>query len=86
MFNAKTPGNVNSFLTFFEEVTSCEVYDVAQKISEYYYIPEQDPISLNFMNAGYDTILFLMNGSSFIFNYIIHICLIVSLPLALLLE
>ena len=54
------------------------------QIRKLMYIPEQDPLSLNFMNAGYETILFLSNASSFIFNYAVHITLIVFFPLSFL--
>ena len=33
------------------------------------YIPEMEPASLNFQNAGYETTLFILNASSFIVIY-----------------
>ena len=48
LFKVKTPGNVNSFTDFFDGITSVEVYDTSDWYNEWMYIPEQEPISLNF--------------------------------------
>ena len=75
----RTPGNVNAFNSYFEEVTSVQIYDMEDAILTMIYVPEQDPFSLNFQNAGYDSNLFLVTGASFLLNFLIHISTILLL-------
>jgi len=37
------------------------------------YLPEQDPYSLNFQNAGYKTTLMFYNAASMLFNFSVHL-------------
>ena len=48
LFQVKTPGNVNAFTDFFDTITTVEVYDMSEVYDELMYIPEQEPLSLNF--------------------------------------
>ena len=43
------------------------------------YLPEKDPYSLNFQNAGYRTTLLLFNAASMIFNFGLHFSVILVL-------
>ena len=46
LFDARVPGNVMTFTDFFEELTSGKIADTF--IEETFYVPDQDPYSLNF--------------------------------------
>ena len=81
LFDIMTPGNINAFTQFFEMITSVKLFDSEELLSDWTYIPEMDPQSLNFQNAGYDTTLFILNASSFIVIYALQLSL---LPLILL--
>ena len=48
LYKTKTPGCVNSFTEYFDTVTSIEVFPSEYFINKMYYIPEQEPLSLNF--------------------------------------
>ena len=48
LYKTKTPGCVNSFSEYFDTVTSIEVFPSEDYVQEMYYIPEQEPYSLNF--------------------------------------
>ena len=48
MFKIKQPGNLASFGNFFAVVTNIEVVDTDEIVNEIMYLPESDPVSLNF--------------------------------------
>ena len=48
LYNTKTPGSVNTFSEYFDTVTSIEVLPSDEYVNDMYYIPEQEPYSLNF--------------------------------------
>ena len=48
LFDAKTPGNIIAFISFFEVITSFKLLDFEEIIESQMYIPEEDPFSLNF--------------------------------------
>lgn len=66
IFNAKTPGNINTFANYFDFLADAELVEYDQYMSDVIYIPEQDPYSLNLMNAGHHSILFLVNTAGFL--------------------
>ena len=59
LFDVLTPGNINSFTNFFEKITSVQLIDTEEYFNDLVYTPEFDSLSLNFQNAGFDTILFI---------------------------
>ena len=61
LFKLKSPGNVNSFVEFFSELTKFQIVDTAAMAEQYYYFPEMDAVGLNFQNAGYLSTLILKN-------------------------
>ena len=66
LFDVKTPGNVQSFMVFFNEITDFEVLPAEEWTDSMLYAPESVPPSLNFQQAGHDSSLFLPNlGSMF---------------------
>ena len=67
LFDTRTPGNVNIFTFFFEEITGQKFVD--NWLTKYFYIPEQEPFSLNFQNAGYGNILIIENAQAHIYNW-----------------
>ena len=48
LFKVKTPGNVNAFNEYFGEIANFEVIDPNDLTEEISYVPEIDPVSLNF--------------------------------------
>ena len=52
-FDIKSPGNMNTFFTFFDEVVNVDLIDTEELTNEMGYYPEMDAFSLNFQNAGY---------------------------------
>ena len=81
LFNVMTPGNVNDFTEFFDMATNLQIIEYGEILEEYVYVPEQEPKSLAFQNAGYDTSLFVQNSSSFLAVYIFHFSQIVLIVL-----
>ena len=53
LFHIKTPGNVNSFNTYFAEIASFDMIDFKEVTDSLGYVPEMDAISLNFQMAGH---------------------------------
>jgi len=66
--SVRTPGNVNAFTAFFEMFASVEIFDSEDLFRENLYMPEKEPESLNLVNAGYDTTLFVFTARNSIFN------------------
>ena len=77
LFKVNTPGNVIYFSNIFQDITSLEIYDTEELLNEMTYIPEQEPLSVNFASAEYDSNLFLVNSQSFLFLFVIQIGLVV---------
>lgn len=77
LFDARTPGNVLLFTDFFEELTSGKLVDTF--IERMFYVPDQDPYSVNYQQAGYTTVLFIINSQDFLFNGIMQTSLILVL-------
>ena len=77
LLNVRTPGNVNSFNSYVDSVTSVELFDTEEIVSSTMYVPEATPFSFNFQQAGYDSNLLLINGSSFLFISMLQVCMIV---------
>ena len=48
MFKIKQPGNLASFVNFFAVVTNIETVNTEEIVNEIMYLPESDPVSLNF--------------------------------------
>ena len=48
LFNVRTPGNINAFNAYFDEVTSVKIFDPENAMMQLTYTPEQEPFSLNF--------------------------------------
>ena len=48
LFDAKTPGNVQTFLGFFEEVTAFEVLPAEEWTNDIFYVAETSAPSVNF--------------------------------------
>ena len=69
------PANVNAFVNWFSVITSIEILNVEEFIEETIYIPEREPYSLNLKQSGYETNLLVVNGQTFITNYMLHIFL-----------
>lgn len=69
LFNIKQPGNMSAFSTFFGHITSVKLIDTAALLSENVYVPEQDPHTLNFQNAGFTSVLMIVNASNFLLYF-----------------
>lgn len=52
LFKVKSPGNVNAFNNFFEEIGGFQLIDVSVYTEDIVYYPEMDAMTLNFQNAG----------------------------------
>ena len=48
LFDIMTPGNINAFTQFFEKITSVQLIDTQEYVNDLVYMPEFDPLSLNF--------------------------------------
>ena len=48
LFNVKSPGSVNAFNNFFDQLASFDFLDTEKPNNDLFYIPELEPISLNF--------------------------------------
>ena len=69
LFNIKQPGNMSAFSKFFSHITQVKLIDTESILSENMYIPEQDPHTLNFQNAGFTSVLMIMNASNFLLYF-----------------
>ena len=58
-------------------VTSVELLETEEIVSSTMYVPEAIPFSINFQQAGYDSHLLLMNGSSFFLICMLQVCMFV---------
>ena len=77
LFNVRTPGNVNTFNVYFDMVTSVKLLDTEEIVKSIVYVPEDTPFSFNFQQAGYDSNLLLINGSSFFLICLLQVCIFV---------
>ena len=75
LFNAKIPANVQTFLGFFDEITSFEVLPAEEWTDEMLYAPESVPPSINFQQAGHDSTLVVKNLGSTFYIWIGIMCL-----------
>ena len=57
LYKIKSPGNINAFIAFFDQIASFEFIDTSEYTSSFAYWPEMDGFSLNFKNAGFDSSL-----------------------------
>jgi len=48
LFKVKSPGNVNTFNSFFSEIGGFNFVDVVDYTQYYLYLPETDALTLNF--------------------------------------
>ena len=48
LFKVKSPGNVNTFNSFFKELGGFDLIDVTDFTQKYLYFPEKDALTLNF--------------------------------------
>ena len=61
LFKVKSPGNVNAFNEFFTDTANFEVKEINAVSNGLFYIPEEDPVSLNFQNAGHESYMAITN-------------------------
>ena len=80
--NVSLPGNVSAFTAFFDDLTNLEVFDMEDEFRSNIYLPEKEPESLNIVDAGYDSNLFLFTARNFIFNGLLFL-LLLSISLVL---
>ena len=73
LYDAKIPGNVQSFLSFFDEITSFEVLPAEQWTDELMYDPENVPKSINFQQAGHDSALLVHNLGSLFYIMVAYV-------------
>ena len=76
LFDVMSPGNVNGFNGYFIEVTGYDYIDFDAINSWYMYMPEVDPLTLNFQMAGYDSV-HIIPALGLLYYTIIAICLVV---------
>ena len=81
LYNLKIPATWSSFAENLDEITKLEIVDTEQFIYQTITVPEQEPYSLNFQNAGYDTTIFLLNARSNILLYMIQFSLVILFAL-----
>ena len=58
-------------------VTSVKLFDTEEMVTSSMYVPEATPFSFNFQQAGYDSHLLLINGSSFFLICMLQVCIFV---------
>jgi len=58
-------------------VTSVKLLDTEEVVKSSMYVPEATPFSFNFQQAGYDSHLLLINGSSFFLICMLQVCIFV---------
>ena len=75
LYDAKTPGNVQTFLNYFDEITSFEVFPAEKWTDGMLYNPESVPVSINFQQAGHDSALLVHNLGSLFYVLIGMVCL-----------
>ncbi len=73
LLNVKSPGNVNAFNNFFDELATFNYYDPNDFTDSQLYSPEMEPISLNFQNAGFDGPLVVHNLRLMFYVFLLHI-------------
>ena len=61
LFKVKSPGNVNAFNEFFTDTANFEVQEFDSVSNDLFYIPEEDPVSVNFQNAGHESYMMITN-------------------------
>ena len=81
LFNIKSPGNVNGFTDYFDEITSVKILDAEALLEDGFYVPEMDAFALNFQNGGFDSHLFLINASPMLLNFTLHFSMVLFLCL-----
>ena len=74
LFTIKSPGNVNSLMRFIAELAKFNILgiDFDQIVQDTIYLPEQEPFTLNFVNAGYNSSFLLPNLGSMLILITIH--------------
>lgn len=76
LFSMKSPGNVNAFNDILEKTIKFDPVESAELTNELGYIPEMDPISINFQNGGYENNLMIPNLGCLFYTLLGHIPLI----------
>jgi len=69
LFKVNSPGNVNAFTSFFQNIVSVQVFeDLTQlMVDTMLVLPEQDAFSVRFMNAGFASKFFIVNMKQSLF-------------------
>ena len=75
LFKVHSPGNVNAFNNFFEEIGGFDFIDVTDFTQQYVYFPEIDAVTLNFQMAGFDSNLVIPNLGFKSYLFIAHFLL-----------
>ena len=84
LFHLKVPGSWSYFAIVLGSLTTLTIPGLEEYIDDLVYIPEQVPVSLNFLQAGYWTSLFIKNAQLGLLLYFLQCCLI--LPLLVLIK
>ena len=71
LFKLQIPSSWSLFAEAFDKLTSLDLFDSEDLVQKLFYIPEQEPVSLNFQIAGYDTSIFLVNAHAALLLYAI---------------
>lgn len=75
LYDVRSPGNVNEFTGFLSELSNFDLLDTESMNNEVFYIPEEDSVSLNFQNAGYDSTLAIKTLGTFFYMMLAMIIL-----------
>ena len=79
LFSLKIPGSWSYFALVLENLTSLSIPGMEEFIDDIVYVPEQVPVSINFLAAGYMTSLFIKNAQLGLLLYFLQCCLILPL-------
>ena len=77
LFHLRIPGNLHAFIEFFEGITKLEFFDLDAMLRDEVYIPEYESTPLNFVSAGIETPLALVNLLVALFLLFLQVCILV---------
>ena len=75
LFHLRIPGNLHAFIEFFEGITKLEFFDLEAMLRDEVYIPEYESTPLNFVSAGIETPLALVNLLAALFLLFLQVCI-----------
>ena len=75
LFSVKSPGNVNFFSNFFQNLSSFSFVDTNELTEQMMYFPEMDALTVNYQNAGYLNLYVIPNLGFLFYILVLHFAL-----------